>query len=500
VEHDLAYKPQIGRLSEEEFEILDELNGLVLSGEIALERLQKAFKHRIANMEQQFNNHYELAALIREKIDHELLNEFFMGRVDVLLRFLHKVEMDNPQKICKYLSNLKNIGKNKAYKTIADYFADMVLYDNPEFYRQYIEAKYGENYVGSVKKSKKTDNVQDAHEAIRPTSIKRTPESVKPYLTSDEYKLYTMIYIRALAYLMKDAKTENTTIILDNNNYQFKATGQVILFDGYLKVYAPYEDTEEAILPPLENYKSNVIASNDITKEQHFTKPPARYTEAKLIKEMEELGIGRPSTYAKTMDTLKTRGYADMVEKKFVPTEIGIEITDKLQEFFKHLINVKYTAQMEENLDEIADGKLSWVNTLKDFYVEFEPAVKEAFSNMEKKAPEETGETCPNCGSPLVIRKGKYGAFTACSNYPTCKYVKSEPKTVVEIMKCPNCDGMIVERKSKKGKIFYGCNNYPKCQTAYWDKPIDRLCPKFNEMLVMTKAHKIKCSKCDYTE
>ncbi len=365
---------------------------------------------------------------------------------------------------------------------------------------KYIEAKFGEKYVGVVKKSKKTENVQDAHEAIRPTSIKRTPEIVKPYLTPDEYKLYRMIYYRALASLMKEAKTENTVIILDNNGYQFKATGQIIIFDGYLKVYTDYEDSEDNILPPLEKYKSNVIAANDITKEQHFTKPPARYTEAKLIKEMEELGIGRPSTYAKTMDTLKTRGYTNMVDKKFIPTEIGIEITDKLQEFFKDLINVKYTAEMEENLDKIADGDLSWVNTLREFYDKFEPEVKAAFSNMEKKAPEETGESCPNCGSPLVIRKGKYGAFTACSNYPTCKYVKSEPKEVVEIMKCPNCDGMIVEKKSKKGKIFYGCNNYPKCKTAYWDKPIDKLCPECGAMLVVTKQGKVKCSGCEYTE
>lgn len=365
---------------------------------------------------------------------------------------------------------------------------------------KYIEAKFGEKYVGSIKKSKKKENIQDAHEAIRPTSIKRTPEAVKPYLTSDEYKLYKMIYMRALASLMKEAKTENTVIILDNNGYQFKATGQVIIFDGYLKVYAEYEDTEDNVLPPLEKYKSNVIAANDITKEQHFTKPPARYTEAKLIKEMEELGIGRPSTYAKTMDTLKTRGYTNMVDKKFVPTEVGIEITDKLQEYFKDLINVKYTAKMEENLDKIADGNLSWVNTLRDFYNKFEPEVKAAFSNMEKKVPEETGENCPNCGSPLVIRKGKYGVFTACSNYPTCKYIKSEPKEVVEIMKCPNCDGMIIEKKSKKGKIFYGCNNYPKCQTAYWDKPIDKLCPECESMLVVTKKGTIKCSNCEYTE
>ena len=361
----------------------------------------------------------------------------------------------------------------------------------------FIEAKYGSNYVGVVKKGKKTENVQDAHEAIRPTDINRTPESVKKYLSNDEFKLYRMIYYRALASLMVSAKTENTTVILDNNNYQFKATGQVIIFDGYLKVFSDYEDTTENTLPPFDTYKSNVIVSNEINKEQHFTKPPARYTEAKLIKEMEELGIGRPSTYAKTMDTIRTRGYVNVVEKKFIPTDIGIEITDKLQEHFSHIINVEYTANMETDLDKISEGKAVWYKVLDEFYKEFEPSVKDAFDNMPKKEAEKTGEDCPNCSSPLVIRKGKYGSFTACSNFPTCKYIKTEPKEVTEITDCPNCEGKIVEKKSKRGKVFYGCNNYPKCKTAYWDMPIGEKCPNCGKMLVKKKDI-IKCSECDY--
>ena len=336
---------------------------------------------------------------------------------------------------------------------------------------KYIETKYGKEYLGIVKKSKKTENVQDAHEAIRPTSVNRTPESVKKFLTPDEFKLYSMIYKRALASLMKDAKSEQTTVILDNNNYKFKTTGSVIKFDGYLKVYGDYEDSEDAIIPPLDTYKSNVLVSNEIDKEQHFTKPKPRYTEAKLIKEMEELGIGRPSTYSKTMETIVERGYVKVEEKKFVPTEIGIETTDKLQEFFSDLINVKYTAKMEDDLDKIADGDLVWYNLLDKFYKEFEPMVKDAFDNMEKKKEEETGEMCPLCGNPLVVRSGKYGKFVACSNYPNCKYVKKKEKLVVEICKCPECDGMIVEKTTKKGKVFYGCNNYPKCKYATWNKP-----------------------------
>lgn len=363
----------------------------------------------------------------------------------------------------------------------------------------YIENNYGKEYVGFYKNSKKKDNVQDAHEAIRPTSIKRDPLSVKNYLTADEYKLYRLIYYRALASLMAPAKTNNTTVILDNNNYQFKVTGQVITFDGYLKVYGDYEDTKDSILPPFENYNSKVIVANDITSEQHFTKPPARYTEAKLIKEMEELGIGRPSTYAKTMDTLKTRGYVNIVDKHFIPTDIGFEITDKLQEFFSHLINVKYTANMENDLDKIAVGSKVWYKVLDKFYQEFEPSVQEAFNHMEKKAPKETGEICPNCGNPLVIRKGKYGEFTACSNYPECKYIKTEAKEIIEVIDCPNCDGKIIEKKSRRGKVFYGCNNYPNCKTAYWDRPTGEKCPECGEMLTEKKGI-IKCSSCKYVK
>lgn len=365
----------------------------------------------------------------------------------------------------------------------------------------YINDKYGKEYVGVVRKSKKKENVQDAHEGIRPTSINRDPLSMKPYLTDDEYKLYRLIYMRALASLMHDAKTENTTVILNNHDYQFKATGQVIVFDGYLKVYGDYEQADDKVLPPLDTYQSNVIVANEITKEQHFTKPPARFTEAKLIKELEELGIGRPSTYATILDNIKTRGYVNLVEKKFQPTEIGIEVTDKLQECFSHIINVEYTAKMEADLDKIAEGKKVWYKTLEHFYKEFEPALKDAFDKLEKKAPEKTGEVCPNCGSDLVIRKGRYGQFVACSNYPECKYIKTEPKEETVICKCPNCDeGQIIEKKSRRGKLFYGCNCYPKCKTAFWDQPTGEICPECGKALVVTKKGIIKCSECDYTK
>lgn len=364
---------------------------------------------------------------------------------------------------------------------------------------KYIEGKYGKEYRGIVKKSKKTDNIQDAHEAIRPTSIKRDPLSVKKYLTDDEYKLYRLIYYRTLAYLMAPAGLANTTVILDNNDYKFKATGQVITFDGYLKVYSEYEKTKENVLPPFDSFKSNIIVSNDIIKEQHFTKPPARYTESSLIKDLEELGIGRPSTYVTIMSNIKDRGYVVLKEKKFYPTDIGIEVTDKLQECFSHIINVEYTANMENDLDNIADGKVEGVKILSSFYKEFDSALEEAFQKLEKKEPTKVGEDCPNCGHPLVIRRGRYGEFVACSNFPECKYIKAEENKITEICDCPNCDGKIVEKKTKKGKLFYGCNNYPKCKTAYWDLPIGEKCPSCGGMLTK-KKDTIKCSSCDYNK
>lgn len=362
---------------------------------------------------------------------------------------------------------------------------------------KYIEETYGKKYIGYVKKSKKTENVQDAHEAIRPTSVLREPLKIKQYLTSDEFKLYSLIYKRTLASLMADASVNQTTIIFDNNNYKFKTVGSILIFDGYLKVYGDYESSEDKILPEIGD--KEVAITNNVDCSQHFTKPPARYTEAKLIKTLEELGIGRPSTYATIIDTIKSRGYVELVEKKFKPTEIGIETTDKLQDYFSDLINTDYTKNMEDELDSIAEGGIVWNKVLQDFYDIFEPRVEKAFTDMEKKAPVKTGEMCPECGNPLVIRKGKYGEFVACSNYPDCKYIKKEEKADVVICNCPNCDGKIIEKNSRRGKTFYGCNNYPKCKTAYWDKPIDKKCPECGKMLV-EKNGKIKCSECDYKE
>lgn len=363
----------------------------------------------------------------------------------------------------------------------------------------FIKGNYGEEYVGFAKVGKKNANMQDAHEGIRPTSINRTPESVKAYLSNDEYKLYKLIYIRSLASIMADAKVKMTTIIFENNDYLFKTTGSVLTFDGYLKVYAEYEDTEDKILPDYKNYKSNVIVASSINKYQHFTKPASRYTESSLIKELESLGIGRPSTYATIISTIKDHDYVKVEDKKFIPTEMGMETTDRLQEYFSDIINVKYTAHMESDLDEIAEAKKDNIKVLHDFYDKFSPIMDDALKNMEKKAPTETGEECPECGNALVIRKGKFGEFVACSNYPKCKYIKKEEKEKSEAIKhaeCPKCHKDIVERKTKRGKIFYGCSGYPKCDYATWYKPTGEVCKKCGNLIVNKNGNEI-CENCE---
>ncbi len=374
-----------------------------------------------------------------------------------------------------------------------------------EFIKQtmgYINDKYGKEYVGYAKVGKKNANIQDAHEGIRPTSINRTPEKVKPYLSNDEYKLYKLIYIRSLASLMADAKVKMTTITLENNAYLFKTTGSVLTFDGYLKVYQEYEDSEDKILPDFKNYNSNVLVASQINKYQHFTKPASRYTESSLIKELESLGIGRPSTYATIISTIKDHDYVKVEDKKFVPTEMGIETTDKLQEYFSDIINVKYTANMESDLDDIAEAKKDNIKVLHEFYDKFAPIMDDALKNMTKKAPTGTGEICPECGNALVIRKGKYGEFVACSNYPKCKYIKKDNKKEdeqVKIAECPKCHKDIIARKTKRGKIFYGCSGYPKCDYATWYKPTGNVCSKCGNLMVDKNGIEI-CENCTKEE
>ena len=341
--------------------------------------------------------------------------------------------------------------------------------------KKYIEHNFGRVYYNGYKETNKGKNVQDAHEAIRPSKIDYTPESVKPYLSNDEYRLYNLIYSRVLASLMKPAIIEDQKIRIDNNGYIFELNGEMVKFDGYMKVYLESDATND--LKSLPEFSLNErLQKTSVSGEQKFTCPPLRYTEGRIIRRMEELGIGRPSTYAATVDTLKNRYYVKVTNKVLVPTKQGILTSDKLEEYFSSVINVKYTANMEETLDEISLGKAVWNEELERFYKDYMPLVESADSKMEKIYPILLDEVCPKCGSKLVMRNGRFGEFAACSAFPKCRYIaKAEtPEPVATGIKCPHCEkGYIVERISKKGRTkgqkFYACDQYPKCKTTYSD-------------------------------
>lgn len=338
--------------------------------------------------------------------------------------------------------------------------------------RDRITAVYGDKYLGAYTVHN-DEGAQDAHEAIRPTNIAYTPESIQPYLSSEQFRLYKLIYARALASLMAPASYNAQTITLSQNGYDFTATGSTMAFDGYLKVYGDYDSSKDVILPLLD--RDEMIAAKEVKPNQHFTEPPARYTEARLIKALEEDGIGRPSTYATIIDTIQVRGYVtlDRVSEKsrtkvFKPTDQGTLTTGKLDEYFSSIINVQYTADMESQLDEIADGKKKEVPTLKNFYTKFEPLLDTAYDKMEKIEPEKVGEVCPECGGELVYRVGRYGKFISCANFPKCRYTrqidkpdKEKPEPTGKM--CPDCGHELLKRKSRYGTYFLGCSDFPKC-------------------------------------
>ena len=419
------------------------------------------------------------------------------------LGFNARKTMSTAQKLYEGVSvGGEAVGLITYMRTDSTKLADTFVSETKDFVGKEFGAKFVGKKTGAGKKSK---NAQEAHEAIRPTSVMRTPEAIKAYLKPDEFKLYKLIWERAVASLMADATVEATSIDIKSGDYNFRANGQILIFDGYLKVYS-FENTKNELLPA-DLAQGMEVVNKSITPTQHFTQPPARYSEAKLIREMEELGIGRPSTYAQTMETLKARGYVNLEEKRFKPTEQGVLTSDKLEEFFSNLINVEYTAKMEDDLDEIARGEKVWHVELKDFYDRFIPLVENANEKMEKIAPKEVGEDCPDCGHPLVVRRGRYGEFVACSNYPACKHIKKEVTAGVTEenttgVTCPKCStGEIVIKRSKRGRIFYGCNAYPDCDQAYWNKPIDQKCPQCASILTLKgKDEKVTCSnkECGY--
>lgn len=367
--------------------------------------------------------------------------------------------------------------------------------------KKYILDSFGNEYSnGGIQYNLKNKNSQDAHEGIRPTSIFRTPESIKSHLTKDQFLLYDLIWRRTIASQMSSAEFESTKLIFKSGELFFKSNGIIMKFDGFSKVYSL--SVQDSVLPELKEKK--MIEANDINLEQHFTKPPARYTEASLIKLLEKLGIGRPSTYSPTISTILSRKYAELTKKTFVPTELGEIVNEILSDSFKNIIDVEFTAHLEEELDEVADGNLEWKKVVDDFYHPFSIELKEAQEQIQKvEIPEElTDEKCSKCGKPMVIKTGRYGKFMACSGFPKCTNTKS---LVVDIgLPCPICGQPIVERMSKKGNVFYGCSGFPNCKYVCWEKPLKK-CPECQDYLFEknTKTiHELRCNNkdCNYKE
>ena len=377
--------------------------------------------------------------------------------------------------------------------------------------RQFIHEKYGKDYVPEKPRRFGTQKrAQDAHEAIRPTSVTRHPDKVKPYLTRDQYRVYKLIWDRFLASQMASAVLEQIRADISANDYIFKASGSKIKFPGFMILYIEGVDEEkesEHELPLLqEGHPLDLLSLNP---SQHFTQPPQRYTEATLVKTMESQGIGRPSTYSPTIETILGRGYVIKDNKSLTPTELGFIVSDQLNDFFPEILDVDFTAQLEDKLDKVESGEVSWLNVLNEFYGPFNTRLKKAEEEMEKVViqEEETGEICPQCGKNLVKKHGRYGPFLACPGFPDCRYTM-QPK-VETGLNCPDCDGnegKIIQRRSKKGRNFFGCSNYPACKFVLWDKPVKTPCPQCG--YVMVEKNKkgtgttLHCAKknCDYQE
>lgn len=362
---------------------------------------------------------------------------------------------------------------------------------------KYIEESYGKEYaIGGRKfKSKGNKEVQDAHEGIRPTSVFRKPDHIKESLTLDQYKLYKLIWERFIASQMAVAVYETLTVKILCNNYIFRATGSKLIFDGFLKVYNVSDEDEKDIDMPSLMEDENIDLYK-INPNQHFTQPPPRYTEASLIKSLEELGIGRPSTYSPTITTILNREYVMIENKYFKPTELGILVNELLEEYFEDIVNKEFTAEMEDKLDEVAEGGYSWKKVVSEFYTGFNAFLQKAEKEIDKIKIEEevTDVICDKCGRNMVVKYGRYGKFLACPGYPECKNTK--PLVQELKVKCPLCGNKIVERKSKKGRKFYGCSNYPNCNFLSWDKPIEEKCPKCGGILVEKKNKDGKNIKC----
>ena len=365
----------------------------------------------------------------------------------------------------------------------------------------FITDRFGEKYSKHGSRVRNASGAQDAHEAIRPSSVFNTPENIAKYLDKDQLKLYTLIWNRFVASQMTAAVFDTMSVKLEQNGVQFAANGSQVKFDGYLAIYN--DSDKNKMLPDME--KGDTVKRVNTNPEQHFTQPPARYSEATLIKTLEENGVGRPSTYAPTIETIQKRYYVKLVSKRFEPTELGEIVNSLIVEFFPDIVNVKFTADMEAKLDDVEVGKEQWQKVIDEFYKPFEKEVAKAETEMEKIQikDEPAGFDCEVCGSPMVIKLGRYGKFYACSNFPDCRHTQAIVKEIG--VECPKCHkGQIIERKTKRNRLFYGCDRYPDCDFTSWDKPIGRSCPKCGQYLVEKKVRgggkQVVCSNGDYEE
>jgi len=369
--------------------------------------------------------------------------------------------------------------------------------------KEYILNEFGSEYYGGEIYNNKKKDVQDAHEAIRPSYIDLTPTEIKGHVTKDQYNLYNLIWQRFIMSQMAPAKFKAMNVAIENGSYLFKATGSKLLFDGFLRLTADRKDGDEDKLIP-ELAKGEVLDAPKLEKEQNFTQPPLRFTEASLVKELEDKDIGRPSTYAPIVATLSDRNYIEKEKKSLVPTELGYIVTEMMSEYFKEIVDVDFTATMEEKLDDIEIKGVRWKNIIEDYYGTLEAELEDAYKNALEmdKEPELTGDICELCGKPMALKHGRYGDFIACTGYPDCRNTKAIVKKIG--VKCPDCGGDIIERRTKKGRLFYGCSNFPKCNKAFWDKPVEKVCPECGSLLVekKTKDSEYACSnkECNYKE
>lgn len=356
--------------------------------------------------------------------------------------------------------------------------------------REKILKQYGQDYLPESPNTFKTKgSAQDAHEAIRPTSVDRVPASIKDSLGRDQYRLYKLIYDRFLASQMTPAVYATLTVDIDSNGYTFRATGSKKIFAGFTVIYmegkdeGDAEDEDQEDIPAL--VEGDAVRLKELTPEQRFTQPPPRYTEASLVRAMEEMGIGRPSTYAPTISTILARGYVEVEKRILKPTDLGMLVNDLMTGYFMDVVDYDFTADMEEKLDEVEEGKIRWQDILKGFYPSLQTLLENADKSLEKvKLPDEvTDEICEKCGANMVIKMGRYGKFLACPNFPACRNTK--PITEKLDVKCPKCGGNVVAKRSKKGKLFYGCDRYPECDFVSWDPPYDKPCEKCGAFMVV---------------